>query len=98
MLQDVAGISAISWSVRYDVQRESQLCSGRAASTPVLLLHRWNTTTDPAQPYVVATFDGHTDWVNDVTLLSQDVIATASADCVIRLWSPDGIPMYQVRP
>lgn len=45
---------------------------------------RWN--ADGGQLSPEATFEGHTDWVNDVALVGSDVLASASADHAVRLW------------
>ena len=33
-----------------------------------------------------ATFEGHTDWVNDVALVDDQVLASCSNDTTVRLW------------
>ena len=43
-----------------------------------------------------ATFSGHTDWVNDVVMLSPETVASCSNDSTIRLWDArsGGIQLY----
>ena len=50
----------------------------------VLVRSRWGLAD--AQPHVEATFEGHTDWVNDVALVDDQVLATCSNDATVRLW------------
>ena len=46
--------------------------------------YRWSVGGAELRPE--ATFEGHTDWVNDVALIGSDVLASASADHAVRLW------------
>ena len=39
------------------------------------------------QPRLVATYDGHVDWVNDIALL-RGLLVSASSDCTLRVWTP----------
>jgi WD40 repeat protein len=50
---------------------------------------RWALGSGELRPE--ATFEGHTDWVNDVTLVGSNVLASASADHAVRLWKPNSL-------
>lgn len=45
---------------------------------------RWSADGGRLRPE--ATFEGHTDWVNDVAVLNAETLASASADQTVRLW------------
>ena len=48
-------------------------------------VHRWE-DGGPAALRATATFEGHTDWVNDVALLKSETLVSASADRTVCLW------------
>ena len=48
------------------------------------MARRWGLAD--AQPQVEATFESHTDWVNDIALVGSEVLATCSNDATVRLW------------
>ena len=50
----------------------------------VLPACRWGLAD--TQPFVEASFEGHTDWVNDIALVDDQVLATCSNDATVRLW------------
>jgi WD40 repeat protein len=52
--------------------------------------HRWD-TAGAGIPRFEASFEGHTDWVNDVLVLpSSDAIVSCSNDCTVRAWRGSG--------
>lgn len=40
-----------------------------------------------ARKTVSAVLHGHSDWVNDIVMLQDNVLASCSSDCTVRLWS-----------
>lgn len=50
------------------------------------VLHRWH-VPEGHVPRYEATFDAHTDWVNDVVMVDQ-FLATGSSDRTVKLWNP----------
>mmetsp|Transcript_25366 Transcript_25366/g.83900 ORF Transcript_25366/g.83900 Transcript_25366/m.83900 type:complete len:707 (-) Transcript_25366:41-2161(-) len=72
-----SGINSIALSRRGDLL----FSAGRDATTRC-----WNT----ANPKAVCerTYDGHTDWVNDVVVMSDEAtLVTASSDTTIKFWN-----------
>lgn len=50
------------------------------------MLLRWH-VPEGHIPRYEATFDAHTDWVNDVVMVDQ-FLATGSSDQTVKLWNP----------
>ena len=57
-----------------------------ACALSMVLANDYRWTVGGAELRPEATFEGHTDWVNDVALIGSDVLASASADHAVRLW------------
>ena len=47
---------------------------------------RWG--LQDTQPVLETSFEGHNDWVNDITVL-EDVLVSCSSDTTIKLWKAD---------
>ncbi|GAQ87661.1 Transducin/WD40 repeat-like superfamily protein [Klebsormidium nitens] len=49
-------------------------------------VRRWQ-DADGANPTWSATFEAHTDWVNDIALVGEDRLVSASSDTTIKVWN-----------
>ena len=51
---------------------------------------RWNISEEEQQACLEANFEGHTDWVNAITLIDEDILVSCSSDKTLRVWKAKG--------
>jgi len=56
-------------------------------------VNRWGVSE---QPSFEATYEGHSNWVNDITVL-EDILVSCSSDMTVQFWKTDHTGECQVQ-